>query len=90
MSSDHQDPEYAAKSFEDRAAHWAGMMFRSIRWQNEAGLGELDGFDPEWYADAKKREPEWDRMFDYILERWENEFRYQDVTPDSIRRRVGR
>lgn len=82
--------EYAAKDFAERAAYWAGTMFRHMRWQSESGLDELAGFTPEWFEHAKSREPDFERMFDYLLERYEQELLYQGVSPDTIRRRVGR
>lgn len=81
--------EYAAKSFEDRAAYWASMMFRQMRWQNESGLDEYAGFTPEWYEFAQSREPDFDQMFDFIFERYGYEFAYQDHSEKEIRRRIG-
>lgn len=80
--------EYAAMDFEARAAYWAGTMFRHMRWQSESDLDPCAGFDAEWLAHAKSREPDFDRMFEYILQRWEQEFLYQDTSPAAIRRRV--
>ncbi len=82
--------EYAAKDFPARAAHWAGTMFRHMRWQSESGLDPCAGFSREWYSDAKRREPDFDRMFDYILQRYEQELLYHDTSPAEIRRRVGK
>ena len=82
--------EYAAKDFAARAAHWAGTMFRHIRWQSESGLDPCAGFSREWFIDAKSREPDFGRMFDYILQRYEQELLYHDTSPAEIRRRVGK
>lgn len=82
--------EYAAKDFAARADYWAATMFRHMRWQNESGLDPYAGFDREWFDYAKSREPDFDRMFDYLLERYEQEFLYQDASPAAIRRRVGK
>lgn len=82
--------EYAAMDFEARAAHWAGLMFRHMRWQSESGLDPYAGFNREWFDEAKTREPDFDRMFDYILRRYEQELLYEDTNPDAIRRRVGK
>lgn len=82
--------EYAAKDFAARAAYWAGTMFRHMRWQTESGLDPCAGFDRAWFEDAKRHEPDFDRMFDHILQRYEQEFLYNDTSPDAIRRRIGR
>lgn len=82
--------EYAPKDFAARAAYWAGTMFRHMRWQTESGLDPLEGFDREWFEHAKSREPEFDRMFDYLLERYAQDFLYEDTNPADIRRRVGK
>lgn len=80
--------EYAAKDFAARAAYWAGTMFRHMRWQSESGLDPYAGFTREWFDDAKSREPDFDRMFEYILQRYEQELLYHDASPAEIRRRV--
>ena len=80
--------EYAAKDFAARAAYWAGLMFRHMRWQTESGLDPYAGFDRDWFEDAKRREPDFDRMFDYILQRYEQGFLDEDTSPADIRRRV--
>jgi hypothetical protein len=80
--------EYAAKDFAARAAYWAGTMFRHMRWQTESGLDPCAGFDREWFDYAKSREPDFERMFDYILQRYEQDFLYEDTSPAAIRRRV--
>ena len=82
--------EYAAKGFAERAAYWASIIFRHARWQEEWGLDPSGGIDRSWYEFALSREPEFDRMFEYILERYKDEFAYQDLSPAEIRRRVGR
>ncbi|MBS2017460.1 MAG: hypothetical protein JST00_31545 [Deltaproteobacteria bacterium] len=80
--------EYAAKDFAVRAAYWAGLMFRHMRWQTESGLDPCAGFDRAWFEDAKRREPDFERMFDHILQRYEQDFLHEDVSPAEIRRRV--
>ncbi|MBX7173246.1 MAG: hypothetical protein K1X72_19915 [Pyrinomonadaceae bacterium] len=61
--------DYGAKSFEEKAAYWANGMFRSERWQTESGLDIYEGYTPNWYQFAKKREPDFDKMLVYIFER---------------------
>lgn len=81
--------EYAAKSFEEKAAYWANGMFRSERWQTESGLDIYNGYTPAWYEFAKKREPDFDKILVYIFERYERDFDYSDLSPKEILRRIG-
>jgi hypothetical protein len=80
--------EYRAKNFEQRAAYWASMMFRHMRWQSESGLDEYAGFTPEWYDHAKNRDPEFDEILSFIFERYGSEFDYQGHSTGEIRRRI--
>lgn len=82
--------EYAAKSFEEKAAYWANGMFRSERWQTESGLDIYNGYTPFWYQFAKNREPDFDKMLLFIFERYQREFEYSDLNPKEILRRIGR
>jgi hypothetical protein len=82
--------EYAAKTFEDRAAYWAASIHRHMRWQSESGLDEYAGFTPEWYELAKRREPEFDKILSFMFERYKHEFAYQDCSTDEILRRIGK
>lgn len=80
--------EYAAKNFEERAAYWASMMFRHMRWQSESGLDEYAGFTPEWYEFAVRREPEFDKILSFIFERYKYEFDYQGHSVAEILKRI--
>ncbi|HEX8250629.1 MAG TPA: hypothetical protein VF599_20820 [Pyrinomonadaceae bacterium] len=82
--------EYAAKDFAERAAYWSSSMFRHMRWQSESGLDQYAGFSPEWYEFAKSREPDFDKILDFIFERDKGEFDYQDCSPAEILRRIGK
>lgn len=80
--------EYRAKDFEQRAAYWASMMFRHMRWQSESGLDEYAGFTPDWYEYARRREPDFDHLLAFIFERYRYEFDYQGYSETEIRRRL--
>ena len=81
---------YAAKTFEDRAAYWASTIFRQRRRQSESGLDEYAACTPEWHEFAASREPDFDKMLDFIFERDRREFEYQDLSENEFRRRIGK
>jgi hypothetical protein len=61
---------YPRFSFDERVAHWCGVLFRNMRWQAESGLDPYAIYSPEWYEDVKATEPAFDEIMNDVFSKF--------------------
>src|SRR5690242_19969461 len=61
------DPSYAHGSDEDKALHWVGVLYRSMRVAGECGDEEITIFTPALLAQMRGDDPKVDALMPFAL-----------------------
>lgn len=63
------EEDYPKLSFDDCVKRWLADVHRGMRTQGEVLNDEYSNFSPRWYEEAKKLEPEIDRIMEAVAPR---------------------
>ncbi|WP_294296551.1 hypothetical protein [uncultured Chryseobacterium sp.] len=70
--------EYPRMSREEKKKYWLASTHRGMRSQGEAFADPYSEFSKEWYDFAKQQEPDFDKIFDYVVQNLGFEFDWRE------------